>query len=115
MLEELPGVVGVSAVNAPPISGGDSTGTLTIEGRSFPPGQAPGASYRRILPDYFRVLGVPLLRGREFDEHDDGTTSVVIINEAMARQQFPDSDHRTADQGGAAGERALAHHRRGGG
>ncbi|HSC27982.1 MAG TPA: ABC transporter permease [Vicinamibacterales bacterium] len=91
-LETLPGVEAASAVNSAPISGGDSNGMLTIDGRPFAEGEAPGASYRRILPDYFRVLGVPLLRGREFDVRDDGSNAVVIINEAMARQYFAHVD-----------------------
>ncbi len=86
-LEAIPGVQAVSAVNALPISGGDSHGELTIEGRPFNPGEAPAASYRRILPNYFRALGVALLAGREFDARDEGgAPDVTIINETMARR-----------------------------
>ena len=92
-LEALPGVKSVSAVNSLPISGGDSHGQLTIDGRPFPPGEAPAASYRRVLPNYFRAIGIPLLRGREFDERDKGDDpKVVIINEEMARRYWKDSD-----------------------
>jgi putative ABC transport system permease protein len=86
-LEAIAGVSAVSAVNALPISGGDSNGELAIESRPFNPGEAPAASFRRILPNYFRAMGIPLLSGREFDERDyGGTPDVTIINETMARR-----------------------------
>ena len=92
-LEALPGIEAVSAVNALPVRGGDSYGEVTIEGRSFPPGEAPEASFRRILPSYFRTLGIRLLDGREFEARDvsDGPR-VVIISARMARELFPDGD-----------------------
>jgi len=91
-LGALPGVRAVSAVSALPISGGDSNGNLTIEGRDFPPAQTPSASFRRILPNYFSVMGIPLRQGREFDERDTGAEKVVIINEGMARRFWPEGD-----------------------
>src|SRR5262249_9964275 len=91
-LGALPGVKVVSAVNNLPISGGDGNGNLTIEGRSFPPAQTPAASFRRILPNYFGAMGIPLKQGREFNERDTGAEKVVIINEGMARRFWPDGD-----------------------
>lgn len=89
-LERLPGVRAASAVNALPISGGDSHGQLTIEGRPFEPGAAPGASYRRILPRYFQTMGIPLLEGREFTDRDGVEEPfVAIINQTMARRYWP--------------------------
>ncbi|MGE3435833.1 MAG: ABC transporter permease [Blastocatellales bacterium] len=96
-LGALPGVKAVSAVSSLPISGGDGNGNLTIEGREFPPAQTPAASFRRILPNYFSAMGIPLKQGREFDERDTGVEKVVIINEGMARRFWPD--------GGAVGKR----------
>lgn len=91
VLRAVPGVTGVSGVNVPPISGGDSHGQLSVEGRPFPPGDEPSASYRRILPGYFRTMGIPLLRGRDFDSEDGtGDPAVVIVNDALARRAFPD-------------------------
>jgi putative ABC transport system permease protein len=91
-LGALPGVKAVSAASVLPISGGDGAGNLTIEGRDFPPAQTPSASFRRILPNYFSVMGIPLRQGREFDERDTGAEKVVIINEGMARRFWPDGD-----------------------
>ena len=92
-LSTLPGVKAVSAVNRLPISGGDPHGDLTIEGRTFAAGEAPGVSYRRILPNYFRAIGIPLLQGREFDDRDTGgKPDVVIINQKLAKTYWPDGD-----------------------
>ena len=89
----LPGVQAVSAVNRLPISGGDPHGDLTIEGRTFAAGDAPGVSFRRILPNYFRAMGIPLLQGREFDDRDTGgRPDVVIVNQKMAQRYWPDGD-----------------------
>jgi predicted permease len=48
---------------------------------------------RLFLPDYFRVLGIPLLRGRLFDDRDQtGKENVVIINESIAQRFFSGED-----------------------
>jgi predicted permease len=51
------------------------------------------AGYRAVTPGYFETLKIPLRRGRTFTESDrDGAPPVAVINEAMARQYFPDID-----------------------
>ena len=93
LLASLPGVQSVSAVNRLPISGGDPHGDLTIEGKTFGPGEAPGLSFRRILPNYFRTMGIPLLQGREFDDRDTGgKPDIVIINQRLAKKYWPTDD-----------------------
>jgi putative ABC transport system permease protein len=92
-LATLPGVKSVSAVNRLPISGGEPHGDLSIDGQTFGPGKAPGVSFRRILPNYFRAMGIPLLQGREFDDRDQGgKPDVVIINQKMAQRYWPSND-----------------------
>ena len=92
-ISAIPGVKAVSAVNRLPISGGEQRGDLTIDGTTFGPGETPGVSYRRILPNYFRVMGIPVLRGREFDERDTGgQPDVVIINQKLASRYWPNND-----------------------
>lgn len=57
------------------------------------PGQKPSANYRVISPDYFRAMGIRLLKGRNFNEGDiDNRPQVAIINNAMARRFWPDED-----------------------
>jgi putative ABC transport system permease protein len=91
-LAAIPGVVSASAVSSLPITLGDGKGDLTIEGRPFALGEAPGLSYRRALPNYFRTIGIPLIQGREFDQRDTGGEMVVIINQALAQRFWPGGD-----------------------
>jgi putative ABC transport system permease protein len=92
-LASLPAVTGVTLVNSLPISGGDGNGDLTIEGRPAAPGELGAVTARRTTPEYFRVMGIPLVRGREFDEHDDASRDpVAMINESMARRFWPNED-----------------------
>jgi putative ABC transport system permease protein len=88
-LNRLPGVLTASAVNSLPISGGDSHGGLSVEGKPFDSATAPSASYRRVLPSYFRAIGIPLIAGREFDPRDRGQEPrVVIVNQTLAEREF---------------------------
>lgn len=65
-----------------------------VEGRPEPLlGERPTTNYYAVTPDYFSVMGIPLLRGRLFTDRDrQETPSVALINEALARQFFPDED-----------------------
>ena len=93
-IQSEPGVQSASAVNFLPLTNlGDAT-SLTIEGRNpAPSGQEVTASYRVIDQNYFRTMGIPLLRGRFFTEQDnDESHGVVMINQTMARRYWPDED-----------------------
>jgi putative ABC transport system permease protein len=49
--------------------------------------------FRRITPNYFEILGVPLLKGRTFNNDDAlGRTTVAVINESAARRYWPNRD-----------------------
>jgi putative ABC transport system permease protein len=92
-LGTLPAVTGVTMASSLPISGFDGDGDLTIEGRLAAPGELGAVTTRRTTPEYFGVLGIPLVRGRRFDEHDDGSRDpVAMINESMARRFWPNED-----------------------
>jgi len=55
--------------------------------------QRPQAGTNQVSPDYFRAMGVPLRAGRFFDARDvKGSTPVVIVDETLARKQFPGED-----------------------
>lgn len=93
-LAAIPGVQASGAVNLAPFSGGN-TGMDFVPGSNLPvnPSQYRGASWRAVTTGYFAALGIPLERGRLFDRGDvGGTQSVIVINEAMARLGWPDSD-----------------------
>jgi putative ABC transport system permease protein len=85
----LPGVERVGAVSRLPMSGGNSTRDFNVLGRE----KSQSADIRVITPDYFRTMGIPLLRGRAFNTHDIKTSApIAVINEACAREIFPDED-----------------------
>ncbi len=102
MLERVravPGVRSVGIVNSLPIAGGPST-EFVIEGRPAPPlGDEPGADIRVADPGYFLAMGIPLLAGRIFTEHDSASSArVVLINETLARKFWPNPDENPLGQ-----------------
>ena len=61
--------------------------------RSGPRPRAPRANFQGVTPDYFRAMGIALLKGREFTEGDSfEAPSVAIINETIAKRFFPDEN-----------------------
>jgi predicted permease len=67
---------------------------FTIAGQpAVTEGERPEAIFSAISPNYFRVMRIPLLKGRELTEHDTETAPwVVVINQAMAHKYFPNQD-----------------------
>jgi len=54
------------------------------------PGTQPTADFVIVSPQYFRVMGIPLLSGRDFDRHDTMSTEpAVVVNQAFADKFFP--------------------------
>ncbi len=93
--ESLPGVQAVGAVSEIPLSGAEDLEGFTIEGR--PPVKSlqemPIANYHTVTPDYFRAMGITLLKGRQLTEGDkEDAPGVVIINETFAHRFFPGED-----------------------
>ena len=92
-LMAIPGVVDVGATNCLPLAGGFGM-SFDVLGR--PKGNAlssGGAGFYSISPGYFSSFKIPLLRGRGLTEHDDAAApGVVMINQAMAKQYWPNSD-----------------------
>jgi predicted permease len=93
-INSLPGVQSASAINHLPLGGDVWTVSFTVEGRPAPaPGEKQGAVYRIVRPDYFRTMGATLLKGRDFNDHDNDTSpNVVIINEPFAKRYWPNED-----------------------
>jgi putative ABC transport system permease protein len=93
-IRALPGVRYASQTSFVPMGDLPNKRSVYIEGRPVPPGEAPP----RILSssigtDYFPVMRIPLLRGREFTEFDDASApQVAIINQTMARRYWPKED-----------------------
>ena len=91
----LPGVQATGATTSLPLSNESWGKQFSIEGRTPPAtlDQVEAVEYRQITPDYFRAVGVPLLKGRFFTDQDSkDTPGVVIINDSVARTFFPNED-----------------------
>jgi putative ABC transport system permease protein len=92
-LRSVPGVTGAALNDVMPFK---SLARISfgITGQPDPePGKAPLSVKQSISPDYFSVLGVPIVRGRAFTDADQGDTQrVVIINQALAEKFFPGQD-----------------------
>jgi putative ABC transport system permease protein len=92
-LKALPGVVNASVVFQVPLSGAGASTGLEIEGQPGAPGNRPFGVFHSVGPEYFRAMGIQLVKGREFTEQDDlSSPRVLIINEALARKHFPNED-----------------------
>jgi putative ABC transport system permease protein len=88
-----PGVLAVGAISHLPLSGANAIRSFSIEGKTPAPGQNWSASYRLTCPGYFKAMGIPILKGRDFDARDaTDTPGVVIINEETAKRYWPDED-----------------------
>lgn len=94
-LRALPGVVGASATSSVPAIENHSAERFLTEGQIVAPGEEDSAVTRRVDRDYFNVMKIPLLRGREFSASDaPGAPWVVLVNEAwvtryLARGEDP--------------------------
>jgi putative ABC transport system permease protein len=92
-LRALPGVINASVVFQLPLSGSGATTGLTIEGQPTNPSDRPNGVIHMVDPEYFRTMGIPVVKGRGFTERDDlNSAPVLIINSALARQHFPNQD-----------------------
>ncbi len=93
-IKTLPGVESAGAITNLPLTGGGTDVGFAIEGRPEPePGKEPVSWYDSVTPDYFRAMGMRLVRGREFSERDgEAAPKVVVISETFARRYFPEED-----------------------
>jgi putative ABC transport system permease protein len=86
-----PGVTGAGAGSSVLLGPLPNSSSFTIEGRAEAIQQP--LTYDSVTPDFFRVLQVPLLRGRAFSDRDRaGGPRVAIINETAAKTHWPNED-----------------------
>ncbi|MBV9772851.1 MAG: ABC transporter permease [Gemmatimonadetes bacterium] len=90
-LSALPGVASVGTVDPLPLTGEGKQLRFTVEGLAVPtPADTPSANLRLVSPDYFRAIGIPLLRGRAFTAADrEGAPPVAVVSRGMAEQFWP--------------------------
>jgi putative ABC transport system permease protein len=92
-IQSLPGVAGAGTVNILPLNSGNTT-RFNVEGDPIPsPGQEIEANIRTVDENYFKTLGIPVIRGRMFDQRDNADApGVVIIGRNVADRVFPGRD-----------------------
>ena len=82
------------ATDLPLDFGGFGLGGVNVAGRESPEDRdSYSADWNVVTPDYFRTMGIRIVRGRDFAPSDrTGTTEVAVINEKMAREFWPGED-----------------------
>ena len=90
-LEALPGVLAASPAVVPPLPGwARPEMPLRLPGDSSDPSQAYAVATTFVGPRYFKVLGVGVVAGREFDDRDNADgPRVAVVNETLARRVWP--------------------------
>ena len=96
LLEEVrkqPGMQEAALTSSLPFAAGNPSFVILMNGQEEVRPGMPTASFRSVSPDYFRVMGIPLLKGREFSGADhERAPMVTVINETMAKRYWPNAD-----------------------
>ncbi|MBK9316621.1 MAG: ABC transporter permease [Acidobacteria bacterium] len=107
----IPGVEAAGAVSSLPLGGANTDASFFVEGRPAPPpNREPVAWYSLVSPDYFKSMGMRIIRGRPIEATDlENSPTVVVINETMANRYFPNEDPigRRIGNGGPDGWRTI--------
>ena len=92
--QKMPGVMSAALVNDLPFSGGFGMNAFGIVGQPDPPLKDMPISRSQIVSlDYFQTLGIPLLRGRLFNEQDGpDKEKVIVVTTELAARFFPEQD-----------------------
>ncbi len=92
-LHDVPGVQNATVSGDIPLNGGNRT-LYARSDRDLPPvEQRPSAPSHDVAPDFLKTWGIPLLAGREFNEHDTAERqNVVLISQTGARKVFPNEN-----------------------
>jgi putative ABC transport system permease protein len=93
-VDALPGVEASGSISWLPLAGAGAATSMMIVGQPKPPtGHEPVTDVRVISHEYLKAMGVPLLKGRLFNEQDAAdSTGRVVINDTMARRYWPGED-----------------------
>ncbi len=92
-IKGLPGVQAASTIYPLPLSGSNMATSFDIEEAPAPKGQQPDAAIRIVGPEAFSTLGIPLLRGRVFQDSDSRDSQhVMIVNQKFVDKFFPGQD-----------------------
>ena len=90
----IPGVQAATLANVVPLSGSNNQTSIWIEGVASASGQRlPQAYFNVVATDYFKTLGIPVVRGRDIATTDTRESDqVIVVNETMARRFWPNGD-----------------------
>ena len=95
-IEAMPGVRGAAVIQGVPMRAGSFLTSFSIEGRLDTPVDRPSGRLRVVSPGYFGVMNIPILSGRDYDEHDEvgevGSLPSVIVNRSLAERFWPGQD-----------------------
>ena len=92
-MKALPGVVSIGGTSRLPLGSTGLTSAITVDGSGTPVAEWPEVQFRRSLGDYFQTMGIPLIKGRFFNDGDNATSPpVCIINRALALKMFGRED-----------------------
>jgi putative ABC transport system permease protein len=93
-IRSLPGVEAAALGSNIPFDNNEWDSSFHLTGTPpYPPGERPEAEVNHVTPNYFRVMRMPLLRGRAFTADDRaGRPRAVIIDETLAQKYFPGKD-----------------------
>jgi putative ABC transport system permease protein len=104
-MRAVPAVTDAAMVSALPYAGGNQSRQFWPEGIELREGEARFADYRRVTPEYFETMDIPLLTGRGLNAGDRaGGHEVAVVSRALAERYWPDGDavgrrFRLADEG----------------
>lgn len=92
-VDQIPGIQSAGLSDVLPLGQQNDREYFTIENRPLPPGQTLVSDFRRISPRYLNTMGIALLQGRALSDRDVlGAPPVILIDETMARQYFPNEN-----------------------
>jgi predicted permease len=93
-MQAIPGVTSATTLSAAPLIGSTQVNTIVPDGSTRPRSENPSANFRFIGSDFFRTLGIMVLRGRTFTEADRGPGHMMpaLISEPTARRLWPNED-----------------------
>jgi predicted permease len=87
-LSAAPSVISAGVVSQPPLAGVGGNNVVFVDGMSFGPAEQPIVDFRPVNAGYFKTVGIPVERGRIFDDVD-GARPVGVISEAAAARIWP--------------------------
>jgi putative ABC transport system permease protein len=93
-LQSVPGVTAAAITTVLPLGSVHINTRIFIQGRPAPPpSEQIRIAYRGVTPDYFRVMGIPILHGRAFTAEDrEDAPKVVMVSESAAHRFWPNED-----------------------